>query len=206
MSEPHPTPSNGLPEGSTTRRTWIGCPRASGFKISKFPQATPERVAAARKNVPEILTRTLIAAPIPGATARRARRTNSSASSSTSLIPARPVRPRSRSRDGNILGLRPAGYEEEITTRPRRQPGWGASVVKPPPGYQRRLAKIAAQEDRFRVPREMWTDRDWRVQREQEAKKRDRRAKLIASQDRPVVLPPDPHRGGLLAARPDEGS
>ena len=65
--------------------------------------------------------------------------------------------------------------------------------MKPPPGYERKLAKIAAREDRHFVPREMWTERDWRVQREQDAEKRARRNDLLANLarlDRPVVTPP----------------
>ena len=68
--------------------------------------------------------------------------------------------------------------------------------MKPPPGYERKLAKIASREDRFLVGRDMWTERDWRVQREQDAEKRARRAKLIASLDPPAdhPVPPPPWR------------
>ena len=38
--------------------------------------------------------------------------------------------------------------------------------MKPPPGHERKLAEIAAREGRHNVPRDMWTERDWRVQRE----------------------------------------
>lgn len=62
--------------------------------------------------------------------------------------------------------------------------------MKPPPGHERKLAEIAAREGRHLVPRDMWTERDWRVQREQNAARRARKAKLIADMDRPVVTPP----------------
>jgi hypothetical protein len=64
--------------------------------------------------------------------------------------------------------------------------------MRPPPGYERKLAKTASREDRFTTPRESWDERDWRVQREQDAEKRRQRADLLASldrQERPVIPP-----------------
>ena len=62
--------------------------------------------------------------------------------------------------------------------------------MKPPPGYERKLAKIASREDRFLVPRDGWGERDWRAQRQQDAEKRARRNELLANLDRldrPVI-------------------
>ena len=56
--------------------------------------------------------------------------------------------------------------------------------MKPPPGHERKLAEIAAREGRHNVPRSSWDARDWRVQREQDAARRRRRADLLANLDR----------------------
>ena len=80
--------------------------------------------------------------------------------------------------------------------------------MKPPPGYEREMARIAAREDRHFVPREMWTDRDWRMQREQDAKKRARRSELLANLGRlgrPVIDPRYSHSRGLQLVRQDGG-
>ena len=60
----------------------------------------------------------------------------------------------------------------------------------PGAAWQRKLDQIASRDDRFGVPRDMWTERDWRVQREHEKEQRRRRADLIASLDRPMVVTP----------------
>jgi hypothetical protein len=78
--------------------------------------------------------------------------------------------------------------------------------MKPPPGYERKLASIASRQDRFLVGREHWDERDWRAQHQHEAEQRSRRADLLASLDRPLVVPPvRVCGGGLLPVRPDEG-
>jgi hypothetical protein len=62
--------------------------------------------------------------------------------------------------------------------------------MKPPPGWEREMARIAAREDRFLVGRDSWDERDWKVQREVDAKKRERKARLMASLDPAPDIPP----------------
>ena len=64
------------------------------------------------------------------------------------------------------------------------------------------MARIAAREDRFLVGRESWDERDWKVQREVDAKQRVRKAKLLASLDpRPDIPDALPIAGFSLSDR-----
>ena len=62
--------------------------------------------------------------------------------------------------------------------------------MKPDADYFLKLAAIESREDRHLVPRDSWTERDGRAQRQHDKERRARRAKLIADMDRPLVVPP----------------
>ena len=64
--------------------------------------------------------------------------------------------------------------------------------MKPSKEWQSRLDYIASRQDRHLIPRDGWTERYWRAQRKEDAEKRARRSELLASLDRPVVIPPSP--------------
>jgi len=63
-------------------------------------------------------------------------------------------------------------------------------MKQPDAAWWRKLAYIESRQDRFLVPRDSWDERDWRAQRKHEAEQRARRADLLASLDRPLVVPP----------------
>ncbi len=155
--------------------------------LSQFPRATPKRIEAVRKNVTEIPDERLDRSEEVCGYSRRARSTNSCASTSTSSTRRRQVRLPSRSPMGTSSAcarrVRGRGLK-----RPRREPAWG-STMKPPPGWEREMARIASRPDRHLVGRDMWTERDWRVQRQEDAGRRARKAKLIADMERPLVVP-----------------
>ena len=62
--------------------------------------------------------------------------------------------------------------------------------MKPSAEWKCKLAYIESRQDRFLVGRDSWTERDWKAQRQLEAEQRAREADLLASLDRPVVIPP----------------
>lgn len=64
----------------------------------------------------------------------------------------------------------------------------GGKREHPGAARQRKLDYIASREDRFGIPRDCWNQRDWEAQRQHEAEQRRRRADLIASMDRPLVV------------------
>ena len=72
--------------------------------------------------------------------------------------------------------------------------------MKPSAEWKRKLAYIESRQDRFLVPRDGWTERDWRAQRQHDKEQRDRRAKLIADMDRPLVMPVTPTVAGFSLA------
>ena len=94
----------------------IGLPKGVVFSISKFPRATPQRIAAARKNAREILDENLDRSTDPwtdretGETYELVREFFNIVDPGASGAVAFTVS------DGNILGLRPAGYEDEVTS------------------------------------------------------------------------------------------
>ena len=69
--------------------------------------------------------------------------------------------------------------------------------MKPDAAWQRKLDYIASRQDRFLVGRDSWNERDWKAQRQLEAEQRERRAKLIADMDRPMVTPATPIVAGF---------
>ena len=86
--------------GLPTARVLEDVERPKGFVISKFPQATKERIEAARQNVPEIPDERIDRSTDPWTDRETGEPTNSCASSSTSSIPQRAALSRSRSRTG----------------------------------------------------------------------------------------------------------
>ena len=92
--------------------------------------------------------------------------------------------------DKRLAYLKPRGSEGRTKSAFRRQPGWGESIMKPPPGYERKLAKIANREDRHLVGRECWGKGIGERNAKEDAAKRARRSELLANLDRldrPVI-------------------
>lgn len=102
--------------GLPTARVLEDVERPKGFVISKFPQATKERIEAARQNVPEIPDERIDRSTDPW--------TDRETGGAYELVreffnivdPAASGAVAFTVSDGNILGLRPAGYEQVATS------------------------------------------------------------------------------------------
>ena len=117
MSEPftHPV-SFGLPEGRRLDEPSDGLSKGVVFNISKFPRATPQRVAAARKNAREVLDENLDRSTDPW-TDRETGETYELVREFFNIVdPGASGAVAFTISDGNLLGLRSAGYEEQVTT------------------------------------------------------------------------------------------
>ena len=117
MSDPYTNAfAFGLPEGRRLAEPGDALPAGVVFNISQFPRATPQRIEAARKNVPEISDERLDRSTDPwtdretGETYELVREFFNIVDPGASGAVAFTVS------DGNILGLRPAGYEETPTS------------------------------------------------------------------------------------------
>jgi hypothetical protein len=81
-----------------------------------------------------------------------------------------------------------AGYE-----MPLEHGGVNRQVVAPRAAFDllgQLVGGEVAWQDRFLVPRDSWDERDWRAQRKDDAERRAHKAELLASLDRPLVIPP----------------
>ena len=111
----HPV-SYGLPTGRRLDDVNTGHSGPPTFTISKFPRATPQRIEAARKNLPEIPDERIDRSTDPW-TDRETGETYELVREFFNIVdPGASGAVAFTISDGNLLGLRSAGYEEQVTT------------------------------------------------------------------------------------------
>ncbi len=95
--------SDGLPDGVT-------------FSVSRFPHATKARIAAARKNVREVLDENLDRTTDPWTDRETGEAYEMVRGFFNIVAPAESGAVAFTVSDGNIIGLRPAGYDGDTTS------------------------------------------------------------------------------------------
>ena len=86
------------------------------FSISMFPRATPKRIEAARKNIREIPDERIDRSTDPWTDKETGEQFELVKSHFNIVDPASSGAVAFTISDGNLLGLKPAGYEPEITS------------------------------------------------------------------------------------------
>ena len=87
------------------------------FSVSMFPRATAARIEAARRNVREVLEENLDRTTDPWTDKATGERLELVRSYFNIIDPAESGAVAFTISDGNILGLRPSGYEQPVTSQ-----------------------------------------------------------------------------------------